>query len=1125
MPANESLVGRAAAGAGLNINSTGFKVLRTELQLASKVLGEGLLAGVGELATGGSKVKAIWESIKWSTLARAGAGGFVFMATAATGLAAGIRSVVKETGALQAAVNRLTISDKLQKNFEALLGSVSAAKTRVSELYAFAASSKFEFTDIAAASRTLTALSNGIKGGLGDLQQLGKISAATSVPLQDLAGAVGQAGNAMRTGLDFSGPLSQLQEMGVMTEGTTKRLQAMAIQGASTTAIMDAFSASLEKTSETLGETDKSIEDLEKGAAKAQEEMMAAFGAPFVERHRKEVELTGKVYQNWTGIMGNLGKLLSDISAPFDNISMTTKEIAASKGFTNLAGGASMFAATLIPVTAAYLTIKGLVGLLGSGLDEFNKGGLKGIGNVIKGAISPTARGADWAARAGRIMAPERAASSLIGPLQPTAAAKGAELMAHGWTKVGQAVKFAGEQFTRLAPRLMGLMAPMLALSAVTIIAGKAWDIYSKEIEKAKRLSDMSDSIKKDTAAMEEQAKGLKTMDDYLDSLTKAQIRYNAALAEQAKIEGDINMTEDDRHGAEAKVAVAAKDLRKVERQDTSQLGQGKEEVEAGQKRAAIEKQIKEIIFQAQVARASDGEKAILLAKEQARYEEIAAEHAKTREVAPEILKAKTQYEGAGKTDAERLKGQQATVARIKEELAVANENLYSAGHGGPFVDVKANREKVAELEKELEMAEKIELQAMKNGQTEEKRGNLIAEMKKGGKGSQLEAEAMEEEAKPVPDRGKIDKLRGEAAKFNEVDEKEAREKAAELRSQSLANVRKQQSTSIAQAYAKQALGVTSETYQAEDVLARQQQAQNTEQFAEATKYYNPEEATEEAKTAYDQQKTAVELENAQIQKGINERAQQLARDKAAFDASMKARDLESQAAQHAAKGNFIAAAASQKAAQDVVDKQADLARAVELRAQGYSEAEAKAMQATEKEARSKERKQTAENKLGPGGSVEKELKEKQLELASRGITSPGYSGPTGEAAKKELSKLQDTKKLEENFNKIMEGVDATPENIEKGFKAAKEMTATDIAAETELGAKGKEGEGAVASSLTRIGGGGGYYAGSSAKGTEGNAVEIANRQSAIMGASKNSLERIEQAMLKDGIKVKGAIQ
>jgi hypothetical protein len=675
----------------------------------------------------------------------------------------------------------------------------------------------------------------------------------------------------------------------------------------------------------------------------------------------------------------------------------------------------------------------------------------------------------------------------------------------------------------------MGLMAPMLALSVVTIIAGKAWDIYTKEIEKAKRLSDMSDSIKKDTAAMEERAKGLKTMDDYLDSLTKAQIRYNAALAEQAKIEADLNMTEDDRHAAEAKVAVARKDLRKVERQDTSQLGKGKEEVEAGQKRAAIEKQIKEIIFQAQVARASDGEKAILMAKEQARYEGIAAEHAKTASVATEVKQAETEYAGAVKSDEEDLKKSQATVSRIKEQLAVANEQKYSASHGGPFVDVKANRDKVEALEKELEMAEKIELQSMRNIETEKKRAQLIAAMKKGGKGSQLEAEAMEEEAKPVPDIGKIDKLRDEAAKFNEVDEKEARERAAELRSQSLANVRRQQSTGIAQAYAQQALGVTSETYQAEDVLARQQQAQNTEQFAEATKFYKPEEATEEAKTAYKQQKTAVEQENAQIQKGIDERAKQLARDKANFNAAMEARELESQSIQHAAKGNFIAAAASRKAAQDVMDKQADLARAIELRAQGYSKEQADAMQATEKEARSKERKQTAENKLGPKGSVAQELKEKQLELASRGITAPGYRGPMGAEAEKELTKIHDTKKLEENFNRIMEGVDPTKENTEAAFKAAKEMTATDIAAETELGKKGGEGGGGgVASSLTRIGGGGGYYAGGGpAGGGDGadNAKSIADRQSEIMNKSKSSLENIERALLNEGIKIKATMK
>src|SRR4051812_27611371 len=108
--ANPSFVGEdkgVVSGLMGKVDVSGFKALRSELQMAEKVLGSGLLMGVTELATGGSKVKAVWESIKWGALARSGLGGVAILTGAFIGLTGAIRSGIRESGILQAALGKL----------------------------------------------------------------------------------------------------------------------------------------------------------------------------------------------------------------------------------------------------------------------------------------------------------------------------------------------------------------------------------------------------------------------------------------------------------------------------------------------------------------------------------------------------------------------------------------------------------------------------------------------------------------------------------------------------------------------------------------------------------------------------------------------------------------------------------------------------------------------------------------------------------------------------------------------------------------------------------------------------------------------------------------------------------
>jgi hypothetical protein len=1047
--ANPSFVGNETSNFG-----SGFKALRGELKLASDSLHSGLIAGAFELAAGGNKVKAVWESIKWAAMTRAGVAGFALLVTGIGALTFGIKKAVMESGALQAAMDRLAVSKSLERSFTAFLGSVAAAKARVADLYAFAAHSRFNFEDLANASKALTVLSNGALGSGQDLATLGRIATATSTPIADLATSVGQANNAIRNGFDFSGPMNDLQKMGVISEGTVKQLQAMAVAGASTSQIMDAFSASIKASSERAGEAALSISELEAQASKAQETMMAAFGAPFVERHRKEVELTGKVYQNFTGLAARLGQMLGAITAPFDRVNTTIKEVSSTKGFANLASQIALVGTAMLPVAALWQTVKGMGKLLESTAAAHTAGGFSEVGRVLKGNISPAAKAEDWAVRASRL--------SKEAPI----AARGADLMSKAWRGVSIALEYAVAGFTRLLPLISRLAVPFAAFTVVTILLEKAWEKYNDEVEKARRLSDMSDSIRKDTAAMQERIGAMKTQDDYLQVLADAQNRYNAALEEEARIQADSNMTDDDRHAAEAKSATARKQLSDVERMETSQLGMSKAQTETALERLRIEKQIQNIIFEAQVSRASDAEKVVMLARKRAEYEQQAAEYRKSEAAAPDIARQREIYDKAGGRDEKMAARTKAEVERLQKEYDRARPGPLSPEHVASSTAARREAEAKAMLEDAQDRLAKLSTGPSK----EAARANLIAALNRGGTGDRLEALALGEEGLARPDQKKVDALRMEAAKAKLIDAQTAEANAAELRARSLSHMKEMQMTAIDQAAAREALGITSESYGGADAADRLRMRQNRERFAEDTKFYNPATSNEEARTAYQQQLAALNLQNGEIQKGIDERARQRGREARALDTAIAAREDETKALRLASEGHFMEAAMLRRSAQRRVDIQADLDREHELRAAGYTKPEIDARITREQAARENERKaQTARALVTQG----REITEAQLQAGQRGFNPGG--GATGEAARVQLQSMRDIDtfraQLEQNVNAL--GANASDADLKQAALNARNLVTANIMASTPAAGAGSFGD-----SLTRVGGGGGFYAG-----------------------------------------------
>jgi hypothetical protein len=1014
---NESLVGRM--GTKVGVDSAGFKAMRQELELASKVMGEGMLAGVAELATGGSKVKAVWESIKWGSMARLGIAGFAGMLMAANALTFGIRKIVEESGALQAAIDRVGQTKVATRQFAVFLGSVQEAKKRVSDLYAFVATSKFDFSQAATASRMLTVLTNGARGTRTDLEMLGRISTATGAPLEDLAEAVGRTTKAIKGGFDISGNAQQLREMGAITEEDVRHLDNLAQSGASTAAVMREFNSAVSRQSSAIGDTDKGIQEVTDHTEKQKEAMMAAFGTPFVDRHRKEVELAGKVYENLTPAIAHVGETLAYITTPFDRMRTVLKEIGASKAFGGLAKDMGGVLALVGPIVTGFFAMKGAGKAISSGFEALKKGGFigpGGVGDRMFGGVFLGRQSGVMAARGARlrdVQKEELSVGNVAGARWAGASAKASELAAAGFGKMSEAAKTAGGAVSGMA----GKVAAGAAKMGVIMLATYALDKWLEKVQKTKdqdlRLLNNSDQIKAETAALQEQIKTMKTRDDLAAVRMRARQNLSTAQGRQGEVYANRDSTDADREAADAAVAAAAKNMRRVDQIGGANLGAGSVEIENAKRQADIEREINQIIFDRSAERASSGEKALMYAAEEAKAQKRIADYEKGRAAQPGITRAQNELAAVGNDDEYNK--------RIKD--------LTASG------DTEAVKRAVADHAKLVKDAE-----------------DALADALEGGSEAQrLEAAAMKTK--------------------NPKEASDLRLQASRITPEDVARQRLAQGHEGVRAAARQ--GITDTT--ATQLAAIRQDSYGAEDRAAATRLNGVtrmrEELIKDGFDAQSEQIVALDNEATEIRNSTAMRLDARKREQEAIDTAVKVHELNNTALTEAAKGNFAAADAAQRAARDAQDAQTRRERTVELRGQGFGEAETATTVAREQAGREAERNARA---AAFRTTETRRAQELELENAAHGRgVAPGQA--SGSAARLELKHMQDVDAFREQLGRNQE---------ELGPGHAKE--AADLAMRTvsaQILAQGGQprGAGSMGDTLTAVGGGGGFYAGATA--------------------------------------------
>lgn len=1106
--ANESLVGKEGGAAGLGggtskIDLSGLKALRSELQMAEKALGVGLLSGVAELATGGSKVKAIWESIKWGALARAGLAGIALLTGAFFGLTGAIRKGIKEAGLLQGALEKMGTTKMLTTQFTQFLGNVEAARRRVAELYQFVANSKFNIAEVSNASKVLTILSNGALGGQQNLEQLGAISKVTNTDLQELAVTVGQLNNQIRRGENISGSIATLRDMGVISESTADHIRDLSRNGASSTAVWSAVAGELDRVADSAKGIVPSMDELEDRASKARDAMAAKFGEPFLAAERESLQHSIELTEALTPAVARLGQMLAAVTAPAESLKSKFAEIYKTDWFRDTAKRLTEMALVLPGLAGVFALVRG-AGKFGRTTGKTFMGGQEavtlgeGFSNLWGARPSLNPRKALERGSEKLLTSAERLA------LTNPALARGFEFAGKGVHHLANGAGVAGSMLGRLGGVMMRLLGPIGALLGITYLVTRVMDAYTESVERAQHTEELTKAMASQNAVLDDQIKKMKTLDDHTRLLTDARRALSDAYSEQAAINADPNATDEERAAANAAVANARRNLRRAAQADTSQLAPGTKEIERLQRQVQLQKEIRDIIFQGELARSTGAKQVLMLYERQRDMLKVVAEAAASASSMRPVEEAQGALTAA-EDDAQKLHKalQDALKSAQDADKGMGILDYFNKGLDEMWGGEAQTKSRVDQARAALEKFEKEG-----SSEVEKARAALIAAQERGSQADRFDAAATRAEK---AGRGDVATgLRLKAAELRVTAPEEAAKAAEEARQQIESLRRAGELRKADLATARAILNVTSETYQAEDKIAQARRAGLERRRAltadvaggQADKLEALGQHEAAAALRVQQQNFIEEFEQgvAELDREINERARMRTREMASWQATVDARTKNNEAIIAAAKGNFAQADAASRAAQQIEDNQAQVDRAFELKQQGYGRGDIDRIVGGEQRQRESERAARAEAFRASEGRRAQEL---ELANAARGI-----GGGDATAARRQLVALRDQDAFRSQLARNMEQLG--PGNAAEAARLALRTTSADILAQSQL----TRGSGQVADSMAALGLGGGVYAG-----VEGDPQLAAQKRIGDLTAETNRILVQVERKLEFGVK------
>ena len=316
--------------------------------------GLGVASDLSALAKSDNKLKAIYVTLKNLIV-----GVPLFQAAivaAFTAMNKGIKSLLLDTGSLDAALRKLSQIRGLEKSIAPFVGGLKEAKQRVAELLVMTKSSNFKFEQFGTAAQTLMVFTRGLYSSSTALNTVADAAADTHNNLTDVASAVGDFYSAMRNGQPIDSAADSLRQMGLITQQDASYLDKLSASGAGATRMANTLNEALARHhgGQARSLRSNNPEDVAARSGKAVTAAQEAFGSPFAEKDVSNTKNYIAALQAITPVIASVARFFAILTTQFNTTySWFVKIAAQSPMLSGALGGLAKGLGMIVTVSAA----------------------------------------------------------------------------------------------------------------------------------------------------------------------------------------------------------------------------------------------------------------------------------------------------------------------------------------------------------------------------------------------------------------------------------------------------------------------------------------------------------------------------------------------------------------------------------------------------------------------------------------------------------------------------------------------------------------------------------------------------------------------------------------------------
>jgi hypothetical protein len=332
---------------GLSKAQSGIRKLRANWMDFAGDLAEPMLL----LASGATKAQAAWGGLQGVFITRVlGPMGMVAGASAAMLAVAGsLVNKFKEMGMSGAAgLSRMTLE------FRPLLGSIDLARQRVAQLYKFTASTPFRLNGVVKANKTLQTLTGGMLATEAGMKLVGDSAAVAGAGIDETARSVGRLYDGLMSGRPVGEASMRLQELGLLSGRTRNAIESMQAANVSGLKVWSMVESELSRNKGAMKDLSQELEGLQSTLEDTQSLALSGFSKGFMEGEKASVQASTAAWEKFAPVLEYVGRQLGTVSNAFQSFKAKIQTVVAGS---NVLANALKFAANAFVVFNAAVLI------------------------------------------------------------------------------------------------------------------------------------------------------------------------------------------------------------------------------------------------------------------------------------------------------------------------------------------------------------------------------------------------------------------------------------------------------------------------------------------------------------------------------------------------------------------------------------------------------------------------------------------------------------------------------------------------------------------------------------------------------------------------------------------------